>query len=86
MAKYKFKKYEFEDIRTEYYAFDATHTAPTATIPSRTGVKFVSNVLTATDDTIDNESVFMLAEDVTKDDFGFVYYIIENTNNLDEEE
>ena len=41
----KFKKYEFEDIRTDYLPLDATHKANTQapeTIPSRTLVSFAS--------------------------------------------
>lgn len=86
MAKYKFEKYAYEDIRTEYLQFDATHIAPDAIIPSRTNVKFdsVSNKLVAggDNDVVNNTTILLLAEDAKPGDTGLVYYIIENTSNL----
>ena len=58
MAKTKFKKYEYEDIRTEYLPFDSTHVAPATVIPSRTIVEFAAgtNVLQASETPISNEN------------------------------
>lgn len=96
MAKKKFKKYEYEDIRTEYLPFDSTHVAPATVIPSRTIVEFAAgtNVLKVSETPISNENknstVFMLAEDAvpatTKPhQYGIVYFVIENVENLEED-
>ena len=96
MAKKKFKKYEFEDIRTEYLPFDGTHVAPAAIIPSRTIVEFAAgtNVLQVSETPISednkNRTVFMLAEDAVPatakpHQYGIVYYVIENVDNLEED-
>lgn len=101
----KFKKYEFEDIRTEYLPLDATHKANTqapAVIPSRTLISFASAddtntpkkflkyeiIPSATDiaDDTKNKTVFMLAEDYKPGDYGIVYFVIENTSNLEDDE
>lgn len=84
MAKYKFEKYAYEDIRTEYINFDENHIAPEAIIPSRTSVKFdgVSHRVVVAEEAVDNTTVYLLAEDVKPGDTGIVYYIIENTSNL----
>lgn len=100
----KFKKYEFEDIRTEYLPLDDTHKANTqapAVIPSRTLVTFAEAADTATvkkylqyeiipstadiEDDSKNKKVFMLAEDYKPGDFGIVYFVIENIDNLEDE-
>ena len=80
-----FKKYEYEDIRTEYY--NLTDPA-TADFKAGTIVKVASGAVAEGDaepeqNTI-NKSVFLLAEDVKKDDLGFVYYIVEDVNNLED--
>lgn len=81
MAKVSFKKYEYEDIRTDYKELT---TSPTSKIDSRTIVTLASGAISATGDAsdVDNTEVFVLAEDVKPGDKGFVYYIIENTDNL----
>lgn len=94
MAKKKFIKYAFEDIRTEYLPFDATHVAPGATIEARTPVEFYGSessgsiaayelVAADSSSSIDNSTVFLPAEDVKPGDYGMVYYIIENNGNLE---
>lgn len=86
MAKYKFDKYEYEDIRTEYLEFDSTHIAPDIILPSRLSVKFdsTSNKLVAggDNDVVNNTTILLLAEDVKPTDKGLVYYIIERVGNL----
>ena len=90
-AKASFKKYEYEDIRTEYFNL----TTPAAEdIPSRQIVTVTSGAVAKTVNTtghdkgdlvvntINNTSIFMLAEDIKIGDKGFVYYIIDNKSNL----
>jgi hypothetical protein len=80
MAKKSFKKYEYEGIRTEYYALT---TAAAADIEARNVVKVASGAVSADSaGTVNNSTVFLLAEDVKKGDLGFVYYIIEDVSNL----
>jgi len=94
MAKKKFIKYAFEDIRTEYLPFDSEHVAPGATIEARTPVEFYGSsssgsiaayelVEADSSSSIDNSTVFLPAEDVKPGDYGMVYYIIENNGNLE---
>lgn len=91
MAKYKFDKYAFEDLRTDRKEFDGVDTiAPEETIPSRTAVEFDATskklkvATTAISDENKNVSVFVLAEDVKPSDTGIVYWVIENIKNLEE--
>ena len=80
MAKKSFKKYEYEGIRTEYQPLT---TAASATIEARNAVKVTSGAAALdTTGTIDNKTIFLLAEDLKKGDLGFVYYIIEDVSNL----
>lgn len=90
MARYKFDKYAFEDLRTDRKEYDGVNTkAPDDVIPSRTAVEFDSvskklKVATTTiSDTNKNSTVFILAEDVKPSDTGFVYWVIENIGNLE---
>ena len=84
MAKKGFIKYEYEDIRTDYKNFTTDALAPAAKIESRNIVTFDSSSkkLVTSTGTVNNTSIFMLAEDVLPTDQGFVYYIIEDPNNL----
>ena len=80
MAKVSFKKYEYEDIRTEYKVLSS---AAAADVESRTIVTAAGAVASdAGIDDVDNSTNFVLAEDIKKGDLGFVYYIIENKDNL----
>ena len=81
MAKVSFKKYEYEDIRTDYKELT---TSPTSKIDSRTIVTLDSGAISVAGSAadVDNDEVFVLAEDVKPGDKGFVYYIVENTSNL----
>lgn len=91
MARYKFDKYAFEDLRTDRTEFDGSNKiAPDTTIPSRTAVEFdaSSKKLKVAETSISNDNVnstvFVLAEDVKPEDTGFVYWIVENIKNLEE--
>ena len=91
MATKKFKKYEYEDIRTDYLAFDSTDhkVQDSGVIPSRTLVEFDSDnkklkvATTALSASNVNVSVFMLAQDVKASDYGIVYFVIKDINNLE---
>lgn len=103
-TKVDFKKYEYEDIRTEYKSFTTAY-AGEKPILSRTIVKIANNIVakqttekgsTSTDPTasdisaahttnitaVSSGNAYVLAEDVKKGDLGFVYYIIDDTSNL----
>lgn len=125
LIKKGFKKFEKEDIRTEYKACDTTHKAPDddhpdlvngplkfleGCLPSGTLITFKSSAIYLDSDgdrqvasegaaftvpaytalpaiageNVDNSSVFLLAEDFYSSDDGFVYYIVENLNNLED--
>lgn len=80
MAKKSFKKYEYEGIRTDYYPLT---TAAASTIEARNVVKVASGAATLdASGTVNNTTVFLLAEDLKKGDLGFVYYIVEDVTNL----
>lgn len=80
MAKKSFKKYEYEGIRTEYQPLT---TAAASTIEARNVVKVEGGAATLDEDgVVDNATVFLLAEDLKEGDLGFVYYIVEDVNNL----
>jgi hypothetical protein len=80
MAKVSFKKYEYENIRTEYKELSS---AAEAKVEARTIVTAAGAVASdAGIDDVDNSTNFVLAEDIKIGDLGFVYYIIENTDNL----
>lgn len=84
MAKVHFDKFEKEGIKTDFKALSG---ANATLIPSRTIVTLASGAITAAGDVadIDNDTVFVLAEDCKVGDLGFVYWYIENKSNLIEE-
>lgn len=91
MARYKFDKYAFEDLRTDRAEYDGENTkAPETVIPSRTAVEFDASskklkiATTTISDANKNSTVYVLAEDAKPEDTGFVYWVIENINNLEE--
>lgn len=98
-----FKKYEYENIRTEYknltytdasdkvqeVAYDNTDKKP---ISAGTVIKITtSNTAVTVADAVSgditnanmNSTVFLLAEDLKIGDYGFVYYIVEDVDNLE---
>lgn len=86
MAKYKFKKFGLEGLRTDFKAFDSTtFKAPTAKITSRTAVVADDTTKVIAAGNITTQGAYLLAEDVLPTDGGIVYWIIEDTNNLEEE-
>lgn len=79
MGKKSFIKYEYEGIRTEYMPLT---TAAESKIESRNVVKVTEGAVAKDSGAIDNKTVFLLAEDINVGDLGFVYYIIEDEDNL----
>lgn len=85
MAKYKFKKFDHENVRTEFKAFDGTFKAPATVLKSRTAVAAASDTKIIAETTITASGAYLLAEDVGPNDQGIVYWIINDKANLEVE-
>lgn len=92
-----FKKYAYEDIRTDYFSLTTAATEGQSkvagtiiavTITPASGDNPETRVLTTDPTTITaanlNKTQFLLAEDIKVGDSGFVYYIVEDSNNLED--
>ena len=88
MAKKAFKKFGHEDIRTDFYAFSDSQNAPAEIQTAGTLVKFNEGgtAVEASDSDLSgiNKTTFLLAEDLKPEDNGFVYYIVEHVENLED--
>ena len=85
MAKYKFKKFDHEGVRTEFKAFDTNFKAPATVLKSRTAVAADGTTKIIAETTIATSGAYLLAEDVGPNDQGIVYWIIDDTTNLEVE-
>jgi hypothetical protein len=99
-----FKKYEYEDIRTDYAKLVYTN-ADSKEVESQfaglsgkdikagTVIKVAKSTTAVTVSEASandltsaniNKTVFLLSEDLKVGDYGFVYYIVEDINNLED--
>lgn len=66
------------DDATKQYTRQDTDTGAAFTVPANTALPAIAS------ETVDNSSVFLLAEDFYSNDNGFVYYIVDNVDNLED--